>query len=223
MLRCANFTFFLSRSFAALVMLLVLVMAPRFCLGGSSAAYMARDARLTLARDKYCGAYVVWHTLRYYGKAKPIDAVVDQLRLDEKEGASIADVVALLNSLGIEAESVRIQVDHAGSLMRPHIPYLPPVGGRKQGHFVFCVPTADGAALVADGRRPPYLIEMKNLEREENRAGWDGSTIVLGTACYGDWDGSFACAVLMAALGGVGVGWLFSRCSTLFNLAKSSG
>jgi hypothetical protein len=142
--------------------------------------YLGAENVPQMPGDQYCGAYVVWHALRHYGKAVSIDAIIEEMKLQESKGVSIADVVSSLKHYGLQARAVKLRLDNITSLERPFIPYIPPSKkGNAFGHFILCVPIGSGHALLLDGQKDPYITDLKLLKEKEYRTGWDGTSILL--------------------------------------------
>jgi tetratricopeptide (TPR) repeat protein len=130
--------------------------------------------------DWNCGAYVVWHCLQYYGLQPSINEVISKMGVMEKSYSSIADIVAFLEEKGISAEGVKISFDTVKSVNKPFIQYLVPAGYRPVGHFVFCLPTGNGKAVVLDGREEPKVVDL-SMYRADNfsQTRWDGTAILI--------------------------------------------
>lgn len=141
--------------------------------------YLSQRNRPRAVRDQYCGAYVVWHTLRYYDLAKPIDIIFESMQVEKDKGVSIAEVISTLRNYGVKARAVKLHLDNIVSIEKPFIPYIPPEENKTSGHFVLCIPIGSGQSLVLDGQETPYLVDMFDLQGENARAGWDGTSILL--------------------------------------------
>jgi ABC-type bacteriocin/lantibiotic exporter with double-glycine peptidase domain len=119
--------------------------------------------------------------LRIFGKHRPIETLAAEMRADEGNGSTLADVVAALRDNGIPARAVKLRIERMGHFKEPFVPFLPSKKDQQLGHFVVCCPTGSGMAVVLDGARPPYLLEMADLvENPSARANWDGTAILFG-------------------------------------------
>ena len=154
------------------------------CISTSSAIpnpdYLGANNRLQMIRDRYCGAYVVWHTMQHYGSGMQIDIIIKNMQINKKNGSSMADIVSALKRYGLKASAVKLRIDDIDTLGQPYIPYIPSDDKTKPGHFIFCLPIGKSKALVLDGRKEPRIINLSLLKEENYRAGWDGTSILLG-------------------------------------------
>ena len=130
--------------------------------------------------DKYCGAYVVWHTLHYYGLAKSIDAITNEMQIEKKRAISIYEVVQALITNGISAHAVKLDLKKTGTIDRPFIQYIAPMTGGQFGHFVLCIPTGSGKAVALDGAEEPKVIDLVFSEQDTyQQTRWDGTSILI--------------------------------------------
>jgi tetratricopeptide (TPR) repeat protein len=136
--------------------------------------------RQFIAADRYCGAYVVWHTLQHYRRAVPITNVISEMGLESKSLASIYDIVHLLKSKGISARAVKIPLDKTITTANPFIQYIAPAEGSAAGHFVLCIPDGPGKAVVLDGIKEPKLIDLSVYTSDNyNVTRWDGTAVLI--------------------------------------------
>ena len=149
---------------------------------GSPAAkveYLHPRNHVRALSDRYCAAYVVWHTLTWYGQKPDIDDVVRQLGLNAKDKADIADIVAVLRSRGLECEAVKLRASDLKRIQRMCIPYLQLRGGCPDGHFVVLIPTESGQGVVVDGIASPHTIDLAGLGMAVSKGIWDGTCVVV--------------------------------------------
>jgi len=164
--------------------------------------YLAQDLRPVAMKSKYCGAYAVWHTLHLFGIDKGIEEIVGEMKAEEKDGSSMADVVQALHNTGLGARGVKLRPGQVHRIKNPFVVYLPPSKDGTRGHFVLCVPAADKKAVVIDGAKRPWLIDLKALTNPTARAGWDGSVALVdgdNTSLFSRCD--YRLLVLLSALG----------------------
>jgi tetratricopeptide (TPR) repeat protein len=131
-----------------------------------------------LAGDRYCGAYAVWHLLRHYGTSESVTYLANQMGIPSQGYATISDIVEVLAIYELPAQAVRIQPDKAVQIKTPFIQYLIPRSDNTLGHFVLCIPAESGKAIVLDGTKDPYLIDM--TQYQDTEAYWDGTIILIG-------------------------------------------
>ncbi len=130
--------------------------------------------------DKYCGAYVVWHTLYHYGLAKPMDVIVKEMQIERKGSISIYEIVQALKTSGISAHAVKLDPEKISTIDRPFIQYIAPIKGEQLGHFVLCIPTGSGKAVMLDGAEEPKVFELSSFEADDNlQTRWDGTSILI--------------------------------------------
>jgi len=141
--------------------------------------YLPRDLRAVAVKSKYCGAYVVWHTLHLFDIKKSIDDIVDEMNIEEKDGSSMADVNQALHNNGLGARGVKLRPGQVHCIKNPFIVYLPPLRNGTRGHFVLCVPGVGKKAVVIDGAKRPWLIDLEGLTNPTARAGWTGSAVLI--------------------------------------------
>jgi len=130
--------------------------------------------------DKYCGAYVVWHTLNYYGLTKPIDLIVKEMQLDKKDSVSIYELVAALKGNRISTRAVKFDLGKITKIDKPFIQYISPTNAGEFGHFVLCIPTGSGKAVTLDGAEEPKVIDLTFSEEDTyQQRRWDGTSILI--------------------------------------------
>ncbi|MBN2271319.1 MAG: tetratricopeptide repeat protein [Sedimentisphaerales bacterium] len=130
--------------------------------------------------DKYCGAYVVWHTLNHYGLTKPIEFIVKEMQLDKSDSVSIYELVATLKENGISARAVKFELDKMAKIDKPFVQYISPTSAREFGHFILCIPTGSGKAVTLDGAEEPKLIDLAfSQEDTYQQTRWDGTSILI--------------------------------------------
>lgn len=139
--------------------------------------YLGKNRIPIATRDLYCGAYVVWHTLSYFGNETPIGEIIDEMAIEEERGCSIAELILTFKKHGVKARGCRIDVESVQELRRPFIPYLLTNDG--SGHFVLCVPQDKNYLLVFDGPRNPYLVKTEILKDKNYRMGWEGLSVLI--------------------------------------------
>ena len=140
--------------------------------------YLSHQNRPCIVREKYCGAYVVWHTLRYYGLSKPIDNIVDKMQIENKSSVSIYEIIQEFKTDGIFACAVKLNLNKASAIDKPFIPYIAPAKGENFGHFVLCLPTQTGHFVKIDGTGEPMVYELALLKNGNNEL-WDGTAILI--------------------------------------------
>jgi tetratricopeptide (TPR) repeat protein len=133
--------------------------------------------QMTLAGDRYCGAYAVWHVLKYYGKTVSIDDIAIQMGIPQKGFATVQDIVKTFEAYEIPAQAVRIPTNKAAQLDTPFVQYRIPAAGSELGHFVLCIPTGNGKAIMLDGVQEPQVIDLTVYEARESF--WDGTIILI--------------------------------------------
>jgi len=133
-----------------------------------------------IVTGKYCGAYVTWYTLRHYGLSRPIDLIVGDLKLEAKDFTNVYEITSMLKSYGISSRAVKLEPNKISSINKPFIPYLSPRNQNQFGHFVLCIPSGNGKAVILDGKEEPVIFELEELEKRDPRAtGWDGTSILI--------------------------------------------
>lgn len=140
--------------------------------------YLSPNEKPYMVKDKYCGAYSVWHTLQYCGHPKPIDTLVREMQIDQKDGSSIADVVETLKTNGISAHAVKINLNRIDKVDRPFIPYTVARKNDRIGHLHLCIPNASKEIVLLDGKRSPSAIQLDML-LDNTPKGWDGTSILI--------------------------------------------
>jgi len=130
--------------------------------------------------DRYCGAYVVWHTLQHHELGKPIDVIVKEMQIEKKSSISIYEIVQALETNAISAHAVKLSLDKITTIDRPFIQYIAPIKGQQFGHFRLCIPTGSGKAVILDGAEEPKVIDLTFLEEHDyQETRWDGTSILI--------------------------------------------
>ncbi len=130
-----------------------------------------------LAGDHYCGAYAVWHVLKYYGNTVTIDTIANQMKIPSRGYATIQDIVTTLKLYDLSAQPMRIQNDTVSQINTPFIQYLVPLSNNALGHFVLCIPVGTGCVVILDGIKPPTLVDLRQSQYSESF--WDGTIILI--------------------------------------------
>ena len=134
-------------------------------------------ARISFAGDRFCGAYCVWHLLRHYGTTVPVEEIIDQMGIRKKGFSTVQDIVDCLAARNIPAQPMNIAADKLAKLDAPFIQYRIPIGGSDLGHFVLCIPTGDGKAIVLDGANDPVSIGLAAFSDKDSFV--DGTIILI--------------------------------------------
>lgn len=130
--------------------------------------------------DKYCCAYVVWHTLNYYGLTKPIDLIVKEMQLDKKDSISIYELTSALKTNRISAQAVKLDLGQINKIDKPFIQYISPTKTGQFGHFVLCIPTGSGKSVTLDGAEEPKVIDLVlSQQNTYQQTRWDGTSILI--------------------------------------------
>lgn len=138
------------------------------------------ENRNFISANNYCGAYVVWHCLRYYGLQSSIGEIAEQMGIETKGYSSIADIVGILNEKGIVSQGVKLNLNNLKALTMPFIQYQAAVAGEPLGHFVLCIPTGNGKAVVLDGAKEPWMIDLASYKADNvKQTRWDGTAVVI--------------------------------------------
>jgi hypothetical protein len=130
--------------------------------------------------DKYCGAYVVWHTLHYYGLTKPIDIISEEMQIEKKGSISIYEIDQTLQANGISAHSVKLDLEKLSAIDRPFVQYIAPAKNGQFGHFRLCIPNGSDKAVILDGAEEPKLFDLSYSEDYDYQGTkWDGTSILI--------------------------------------------
>jgi tetratricopeptide (TPR) repeat protein len=132
---------------------------------------------IAFAGDRFCGAYCVWHLLRHYGTTVPVEEIIDQMSIRKKGFSTVQDIVDILAARNIPAQPMNVAADKLAKLDTPFIQYRIPMAGSDLGHFVLCIPTGDGKAVVLDGAKDPVSIDLAAISDKD--AFWDGTIILI--------------------------------------------
>jgi tetratricopeptide (TPR) repeat protein len=136
-----------------------------------------QSMQMILSGDRYCGAYVVWHVLKYYGKTVSIDDIAIRMGIPQKEYATVQDIIKAFEVYEIPAQAVRIPTDKVVQLDTPFVQYQIPAAGSQLGHFVLCIPAGNGKAIILDGVQEPRVIDFTSYGAKEPF--WDGTIILI--------------------------------------------
>ena len=140
-----------------------------------SSDYLSSTSKPYLSQDRYCGIYVVWHTLYHYGQGKPIDALAKEMHIGQKQYCSVLDIIRTLKANGIAAKAVKLDLERITSINKPFIPCLK---GREIGHSVLCIPTGGGQIVRLDGIQEPIAYELAFIQNSDSQP-WDGTAILI--------------------------------------------
>ncbi|MCK5600273.1 hypothetical protein KAR91_00200 [Candidatus Pacearchaeota archaeon] len=173
-----------TQTFLLWIIVILFTLFSTISLGVPNPDYLSSTNYPRMIRDRYCGAYTVWHTLKYYGIDKNIDLIIEDMQLDKEEGSSMSDIVLTLRKYGLSSDAVKLRIDNIATLKQPYIPYIPSSDITKPGHFIFCLPIGKNKAIILDGREKPSTISLDLLTEESYRAGWDGTSILLRDKKY---------------------------------------
>jgi hypothetical protein len=130
--------------------------------------------------DQYCGAYAVWHAIRYFGLRKSISNIVEEMSIDETGSTNLRSMAEYLTRCGLSVRVVRLDTSKVHKVNRPFIPYIYISSTEERGHFVFCVPDDCGNIIELDGLREPVRFDI-TLLRDVDRDEWDGTVILFDT------------------------------------------
>ncbi|NLH16775.1 MAG: hypothetical protein GX455_09355 [Phycisphaerae bacterium] len=136
-----------------------------------------RKTRIAFAGDRFCGAYCIWHLLRHYGTTVPIDDIIGQMGIRNKGFSTIQDIVDYLADRNIPAQPMHVAAENLTKIDTPFVQYRIPRAGSDLGHFVLCIPTGNGKAVVLDGANDPVLIDLGSFTDKD--ASWDGTIILI--------------------------------------------
>ena len=130
--------------------------------------------------DKYCGAYVVWHTLHHYGLTKPIDVIAKEMRIEKQGSVSIYEIAQTLKTNGISAHAVKLDFDKMSAINKPFIQYIASAKDGQPGHFRLCIPTGSGKAVILDGVEEPEVFDLTFSEKYDYQGTiWNGTSILI--------------------------------------------
>jgi len=130
--------------------------------------------------DKYCGAYVVWHTLHYYGLTRPIEVIAKEMRIENKGSVSIYEIVQTLKTNGISAHAVKFDFDKMSAINKPFIQYIASAKDGQLGHFRLCIPTGSGKAVILDEAEEPKVFDLAfSQEYDYQGTRWNGTSILI--------------------------------------------
>ena len=132
-----------------------------------------------LAADSYCGAYAVWHLLRYYGRPVSIQTLVRQMEIPQKGYSTLQDIAEVFAEYEISVQAVQIPPEKASELAKPFVQYRLPAEEGMLGHFVLCIPIGE-KVLVLDGQKEPKLIDLAALDQSSEEV-WDGTLLLIET------------------------------------------
>lgn len=128
-----------------------------------------------LAADHYCGAYVVWHLIRYYGGTISIEDAIKSLKINDRGYCTVGDIVNFLNSYGIDANVMQIDSEKIALIETPFIQYKNPKIEMDTGHFVLCIPNTN-SIFVLDGIKEPQAFSKQLFINNEFK---EGEIIIL--------------------------------------------
>ena len=141
--------------------------------------YLQEDETPYIVTTKYCGAYVTWYALQYYGLSEPMKDIVEDLKLGTKNHASVYEIITVLNSYGISSRAVKLPLDKLDTIKSPFIPYLT-ASNQPQGHFVLIIPTDSDGAILLDQKKDPQVVNLDQYKvRDPRETGWDGTSILI--------------------------------------------
>ena len=141
--------------------------------------YLGTKNKPRMIRDQFCGAYVAWHALRYYGLNTHIDKIVKSMQIHPIKGTSIAEVITVLKKYDLAARAVKIRPEKINILKQPFILYIPSIENTKQGHFVFCIHSGLKKCVVLDGINGPNVIALDILKRVNENISQEIALILL--------------------------------------------
>ncbi len=177
------------------------------------------QSKIQRAGDRYCGAYTVWHLLKYYGKTVPVSDISDRIGIGQKGYATIKDIVMAFAYYGIESQAVQVPVEKGVGLNRSFVQYRI-TAGINLGHFVLCIPDGSGKAIVLDGTKEPSVIDLSAYRTDD--AVWDG-TVVLISPSREEFIGKLVSAQIdWKTINAMGQCWM-SDSTVLINCVEKTG
>jgi len=141
-------------------------------------AYLEEGSVIRPVGDRFCGPYVVWHSLRLFRKEASLDSLITEMNVPAG-GVPLQSVENTLSRHGVSNQVRRFSSEMFLRLTQPVILHATSTRAEEPGHVVLAVNDGHGRFVVVDGTEVegPYDVSLLESAVQEGRI----SDLVIAT------------------------------------------